>query len=126
MKINTDEFKKKLETEKDKLEADLLGTSEDDPKRPENWEATYPERELGDASIEADPADTAENLEGYGERYDLNDVMEKRLNAVKDALKRIEDGTYGVCTVDGKPHDIEEERLLANPAATTCITHIEE
>ncbi len=126
MKIDTKEFKKKLEKEKEKLEDDLLGTSEDDPKHPDNWEATYPNREAGDASIEADEGDVAEELDEYGERFDLNDVMEKRLNAVKDALKKIDEGTYGICKIDGVPHEIELERLEANVAATTCIAHIEE
>lgn len=124
--IDISEFKKKLEAEKRKIEEDLLGTSEDDPKRPDNWEAVYPGKELGNEPIDADSADAAEDLEEYGERYDLNDVMEKRLNAVKEALRRIENGTYGVCTIDGKSHEIEAERLEANPAAITCIAHIEE
>ena len=60
-----------------------MGTSEDDPKHPDNWEATYPNREAGDASIEADPADTAEDLDEYGEIFDLNDVMEKDSTPLK-------------------------------------------
>ena len=125
MKIDTNEFKKKLEVEKKKIETELLDTSEDDPKHPDNWEATYPNTEAGHEVTEADSLDAAEDIEEYQERFDLNDVLEKRLNSVKEALKKIEDGTYGVCMIDGKPHDIEVERLEANPAATTCIAHIE-
>ena len=68
----------------------------------------------------------ADNIEDYQERYALNDVLEKRLNSVKDALNAISSGLYGKCRVGGKEHDIEYERLDANPAATTCINHIEE
>jgi DnaK suppressor protein len=39
--------------------------------------------------------------------------------AINDALKRIEDGTYGICANCGKP--IGEERLAAIPWATHCI-----
>ena len=94
------------------------------PKDSRDWQAIYPEGDL-DEKIEADPIDAADKIEDYQERYDLNDVLEKRLNSVKDALKSIANGTYGKCKVGGKEHDIEPERLEANPAATTCINHIE-
>ena len=41
------------------------------------------------------------------------------LSAIEDALKRIEEGTFGVCVNCGKA--IGEERLAALPWATTCI-----
>jgi DnaK suppressor protein len=40
---------------------------------------------------------------------------------VRDALRRIEDGTYGRCVVDGGP--IEIKRLDAVPWAAYCIKH---
>lgn len=125
MKIDLNHFKKLLEAEKNKLEDELKGTSIKNPKDNRDWQAVYPEMNQAE-KIEADPLDTADNIEDYQERYDLNDVLEKRLNNVKDALKAIQNGTYGKCMVDGKEHNIEEERLNANPAATTCISHLEE
>ncbi len=122
--IDLKQFKKKLELEKEKLEEELKETSIRNPKDSRDWQAVYPEKDL-DEKIEADPTDVADNIEDYQERYALNDVLEKRLNSVKDALKAIENGSYGKCHVDGKEHDIEIERLEANPAATTCINHIE-
>ncbi len=47
------------------------------------------------------------------------EAAEERLKSVEEALRRIEDGTYGV-TKDGEL--ITENRLRANPAATTIIT----
>ena len=41
------------------------------------------------------------------------------LTEVRDALKRIEDGTYGRCDVCGQP--IPEKRLEAIPWAARCI-----
>jgi len=41
------------------------------------------------------------------------------LTEVQDALKRIEDGTYGTCIVCGQP--IPEKRLEAIPWAARCI-----
>ena len=118
-----DIFKKKLEAEKKKIEEDMQGVSRKNPKDPNDFQAVLPE---DPDEREADPNEMADNIEGYEENFALNDVLEKRLNSVKDALKRIENGTYGVCKVGGKEHEIEKERLDANPAATTCIKHLEE
>ncbi len=125
MKTDLNYFKKKLEEEKRKIEDELKQTSIRNPKDAGDWQAVYPEKDL-EEKIEADPTDAADNIEDYQERYALNDVLEKRLNSVKDALKKIAGGSYGKCNVAGKIHDIEHERLDANPAATTCINHIEE
>jgi len=38
---------------------------------------------------------------------------------IKDALDRIEEGTYGICEVCGE--DISQKRLEARPVATLCI-----
>ena len=51
--------------------------------------------------------------------YTLEENSENVLAAIDAALKRIEDGTFGMCTNCGKP--IAEERLAAIPWATTCI-----
>ncbi len=44
---------------------------------------------------------------------------EKYLRAIKRALKRIDDGTYGICVKCEKP--IPVERLEAVPVTTKCI-----
>ncbi len=43
------------------------------------------------------------------------------LNQVREALKRIDDGTFGTCLVDGEP--IEEARLEAMPWTLYCLRH---
>jgi DnaK suppressor protein len=43
----------------------------------------------------------------------------RRLEEIGAALRRLDEGTYGVCEVCGSP--IAEERLEARPAARTCI-----
>lgn len=43
------------------------------------------------------------------------------LTYVNNALSRIENGTYGECTVCGE--DIEDKRLEAVPYATLCMQH---
>jgi RNA polymerase-binding protein DksA len=49
----------------------------------------------------------------------LEDNEERMLDAIDAALKRIDEGTYGICTNCGEP--IPAERLEAVPWATTCI-----
>jgi len=43
------------------------------------------------------------------------------LQQVRDALKRIDDGTFGQCVVDGGP--IEPKRLEAVPWTPYCVKH---
>jgi len=55
---------------------------------------------------------------------DLNIHMKERENKlifkIKEALERIENGTYGICEVCGE--NITETRLKARPVTTVCIT----
>ena len=68
--------------------------------------------DVGDASV----ADEAAS-ENFTEAELDNSVLQQ----VRDALRRIEDGTYGRCLVDGAP--IEAARLDAVPWAAYCIKH---
>jgi RNA polymerase-binding transcription factor DksA len=49
----------------------------------------------------------------------LEEGAQQTLSEIEAALRRIEDGTYGVCEVCGKP--IAPERLAAIPWARRCI-----
>lgn len=51
----------------------------------------------------------------------LEEHEEQLLEEIDAALKRIKDGTYGVCEVDGTP--IEYDRLVALPWARTHVAH---
>lgn len=54
----------------------------------------------------------------------LRDREQYLLNKIMKALKRIEEGTYGVCESCGE--DIDLKRLMARPVATLCIKCKEE
>jgi DnaK suppressor protein len=69
-------------------------------------------RDTGDASV-AD-ASASEYFSGA----ELDSTI---LQQVRDALRRIEDGTFGRCIVDGGP--IEEKRLQAVPWTPYCLEH---
>ena len=51
--------------------------------------------------------------------YSLEENSEQVLAQIDEALKRIDDGTFGVCSNCGQ--QIAEERLEARPWATLCI-----
>jgi DnaK suppressor protein len=51
--------------------------------------------------------------------YTLEENSETVLREIDAALQRIEDGTYGICEICGKP--IEEERLEAIPWTRLCL-----
>jgi DnaK suppressor protein len=66
-----------------------------------------------------DRADLAYDYAYRARRMSLLDQLEDRLAEVKKALKRIDEGTYGICTNCGKT--ILPERLEALPYAELCI-----
>ncbi|MGB9734886.1 MAG: RNA polymerase-binding protein DksA [bacterium] len=49
----------------------------------------------------------------------LGDRNRKLLLKIDEALKRIKDGTYGICEICGE--EISEERLRYRPVTTQCI-----
>ncbi|GAA0364812.1 TraR/DksA C4-type zinc finger protein [Bacillus horti] len=67
------------------------------------------------------PADSATTM--YEREKDLSLLEHYRLHLedIEQALKRMEEGTYGICQKCGEP--IPLERLEAIPTATYCITH---
>ena len=69
--------------------------------------------------VYADPADraTAESDRAFTLR--LRDRERRLIKKVKEALDRIDDGTYGECVECGE--DISVARLKARPVTTLCI-----
>jgi DnaK suppressor protein len=63
--------------------------------------------------------DTASETHDRELDYGLEESADQVLGDIDAALKRIDDGTYGMCEVCGRP--IGEERLEARPWATLCI-----
>ena len=111
-------FKDKLEKEKTVLISELETVGHTDTHSAGGWEATAGKIEV-DSADENELADKLEELE---DNEGILDQLEKQLEDVKSALERIEKGKYGICEINGEP--IEKERLMANPAARTCMKHI--
>ena len=75
-------------------------------------------------NTDADENNLADAAEEADERIAIMAELENRYNSIQLALKKIDQGTYGLCEISGEP--IEEARLRANPAARTCIKHMEQ
>ncbi len=67
----------------------------------------------------ADPTDIATQESDLGFELRLRDRERKLLKKIDKALKKIEEGSYGICEACGE--EIEEKRLEARPEATLCI-----
>lgn len=118
MAIQTDKFKTKLESELAEVEAELRSVGHVNPKNPADWEAQPDKMDV----LTADQNEVADSIESYEENTAILKQLEIRLNEIKAALGRISDGSFGSCSVCGKA--IDEKRLEANPAASTCTQHM--
>lgn len=66
-----------------------------------------------------DPADRASMESDRNFTLRIRDRERKLIGKIKDALERIEDGTYGIC--ESCEEEISDERLKARPVTTLCI-----
>ena len=71
------------------------------------------------ASAFPDPTDRATLETDRNFTLRIRDRERKLLMKIKEALERIDAGTYGICELCGGP--ISEKRLLARPVTTMCI-----
>lgn len=115
--MRTKHLAEQLLAEKKRLESALGNIGRRNPRVPDDWEPLPPE--MGTESDLADQADVVTSRESNAAV--LAD-LEARYDTVLAALARIEKGMYGKCEVCGGK--IEEARLEADPAATTCIAHL--
>jgi RNA polymerase-binding transcription factor DksA len=107
-----------LEAEKKTLTGELIRLGRHDLKT-NTWEAAA---ETADPS-ELDPNTIADRFEDFEEKTAIIVPLEARLTQVESALAAIANGTFGICRVCSTK--IEEARLSANPAAETCMEHLE-
>jgi len=112
--IETNEFKKLLETERtrllvavDHLEKENAGSLEDEHAA------------LGGRGENDHLADVAGPAYEREFAVGLEEGAQQTIEEIDAALKRIEAGSYGVCEVCGEP--IGAERLSAIPWARLCI-----
>lgn len=73
------------------------------------------------APLDADFSEQAAELQGQDALTGIEEAHKAEINQIHAALNRIEDGSYGTCSVCGI--DIPAGRLAALPTATTCVAH---
>jgi DnaK suppressor protein len=100
------------------MECDLLRTSRwvaalRATSRPQELEAG------GDNTPLSEAVDTAQVVEERENETQLLDWLVQRSVGLREALHRIDDGTYGVC--ESCDQFIHPERLLALPEAPLCV-----
>ena len=111
---DTDEFRTLLEQERKRLTSAVGFLHDENP-------GTIEEElgEVGSGGTDNHLGDTASATFDRELDQGLEEGAQQTLAEIEAALKRIEDGTYGICEVCGKP--IGEERLRAIPWAKLCI-----
>jgi len=110
--IDTDRFRGALLEERKRVEAAIQNLHDENP-------GTLAEDAGEETAYDNHLADTATETYDRELDYTLEENSEQILGEIDAALKRIEDGTYGICTNRGE--QIPVERLEARPYATLCI-----
>ena len=103
--MHTQHFEKRLRDKERELESTLAGLKGEG-------------RVSGQAEVR-DSIDEATASEGVSESFEEGSVLSRTLEQVRDALRRIQAGTYGACTVCGR--QIERARLEAVPWTPYCL-----
>jgi RNA polymerase-binding protein DksA len=111
--MNAEHFRTALLEERKRIEAAIEYLHRENPGSLEDETEEVlggSDNHLGDAAAGTLDREIDYTLEGHSEQV---------LAQIDAALKRVEDGTFGICTNCGKP--IAEERLEARPWASLCI-----
>jgi len=107
-----DELKERLFSEKKELEQSLGKIARPVNMAKGDYETRF--EELG-----TDKDANATEVEQYADNLSVEVSLEKKLQEIISALRRMEKGTYGFC--ENCRQEISTERLRANPAAAICI-----
>jgi len=111
------DFLEKIKTgllaERERLEKELAQFAHRNPKTAEtDFNSDFPN--MGDKEDE-----NAAEVAQFTDNLSLEDELEHALRDVENSLKRVEDGSYGLCTYCKQ--EIDENRLLARPTSSSCI-----
>jgi DnaK suppressor protein len=109
--VDLEQARERLLAERDRVTAELDELRDD--------LGTSLEEATDEDGIDSHPADSATETLDREVEQGLEDNAERLLAAIDAALKRVEDGTYGICERCGRP--IDAARLEALPHATKCI-----
>jgi len=110
-----EELAKRLKEEKAKLEEELDRFAKKDYRPIGDYDTIFPQFDQERTT----PDESADEVEEYDKLLGIEHALETRLKEVNDAIDRLHTKNFGLCQNCGR--QISKERLLANPAATTCL-----
>lgn len=110
--IDTEHFRELLNEERQRVVAAIQNLHDD-------HQGSMSDETGEDSAYDNHLADTATETYDRELDYTLEENSENVLAEIDAALKRIDDGSYGICTNRGE--QIPLERLEARPYATLCI-----
>jgi RNA polymerase-binding transcription factor DksA len=73
------------------------------------------------SSLDQHPGDIGTETFEREKDFSLLEQLEAEIEDLDAALRKVEEGTYGICEICGR--EIGAERLEAMPGARTCIEH---
>jgi RNA polymerase-binding protein DksA len=110
-----EEMKQRLLADRTKIAQELGLIESEHPNEINDLTVEFPDFDVEESDEAASAAEVAE--------YELNLNVEQDLKTlfrdIQRALKRINEGTYGICKYCKKP--IPEERLRARPTSGSCV-----
>lgn len=107
-KLDIDKFRRALEAERRRLEKERHLSAEDEAQGGSEL-----------SNYDNHPADAASETYERTKNFALGENYKEMMDRIEDALRKIEDGSYGLCDRCGE--QIQVERLKAIPYATMCI-----
>ncbi|MBU3901319.1 TraR/DksA family transcriptional regulator [Patescibacteria group bacterium] len=113
-KKTPEQFKKKLEERKAKLESELTSFAKKDGKLKGDYDTRFP-----DFGTTQSVDEEALEVAVYDSALPVEYALELRLADINRALDKIKNNTYGQC--ENCPAEIDIKRLEAMPEARTCL-----
>jgi RNA polymerase-binding protein DksA len=105
LRIRLEEERVQLDTQLTTIETDSFAATQSDSS--------------GDVGLDDEPADAGTATFEREKDLSIENNVRDLLHKIDRALKRMDDGTYGICDVCGKP--IEKARVKALPYVDLCI-----
>jgi RNA polymerase-binding transcription factor DksA len=115
--MDADRARQLIESEKDRLETLVRERETETGIGAESETDSISEL----SSIDQHPGDIGTETFEREKDFSLLEQLEAEIGDLDAALRKVDEGTYGICEVCGRP--IEPERLEALPGTRTCIDH---
>ena len=109
------EFRQKLEKQRDVIKEELESFAKEDPNLKGDYDTIFPQFESHPTSQE----ENADEVEAYDAALPVEHSFETRLKNINGALEKIKKDEYGICEKCKK--NISQERLKASPEANKCM-----